>query len=148
LQKGKTMAQAKNGDTIKVHYTGRLVDGHIFSASTTHKPLAFTIGSGKVVPGFEQAVIGMSPGESKTVEIPMDQAYGSWHKEKVIVVDRDHFPEKVDPQPGQRLKLRQKDGRPVPVKVTGVTRYSVRLDANHPLAGKDLIFEIELLEII
>jgi peptidylprolyl isomerase len=142
------MAQAKNGDTIKVHYTGRLVDGHVFAASTDHKPLAFTIGSGKVVPGFEHAVIGMSPGESKTVEIPVEQAYGSWRKEKVIVVDRDHLPDKLDPQPGQRLKLRRKDGRPVPVEVTGVTRFSVRLDANHPLAGKDLIFEIELLEII
>jgi FKBP-type peptidyl-prolyl cis-trans isomerase 2 len=141
------MTQVKNGDTVRVHYTGKLADGKIFDTSTDREPLEFTVGGGRVIPGFGQAVVGMSPGESKTVEIPMDQAYGPWRKEKVVAIDRASFPENIEPQVGQRLALRQQDGRRVPVMVTGVTEFSVRLDANHPLVGKDLIFEIEIVEI-
>jgi len=142
------MTTVKHGDTVKVHYTGKLPDGKVFGTSMDRASVEFTIGKGKVIPGLEQAVVGMSPGESKTVVVPSDNAYGPWREERVIVVDRRRFPEGFDPQLGQRLKLRQRDGRPVPVKVTGVTEFSVRLDANHPLAGKDLIFDVELVEIV
>ena len=141
------MTQVRDGDTVRVHYTGKLADGKTFDTSTGREPLEFTVGSGQVIPGFEQAVVGMNVGESKTVEIPTDQAYGPWREEKVIAVDRASFPENIEPQVGQRLELRQKDGRRVPVIVTGVTEFSVRLDANHLLAGKGLIFDIEIVEI-
>jgi peptidylprolyl isomerase len=141
------MTPIKNGDTVQLHYTGKLRDGRIFDTSTDREPLELTVGGGKVISGFEQAVVGMSLGESTTVEIPMDQAYGPWRKDRVIVIDRDRFPEDLDLKLGQRLKLRQKDGKPLPAKVTGITEFSVRLDANHPLAGKDLVFDIEIIEI-
>ena len=140
------MTQVKHGDIVRVHYTGKLADGRTFDTSADRGPFEFTVGAGKVIPGFEQAVVGMAPGESTTVEIPTDQAYGPWRKEKVIAVDRASFPENIEPQVGQRLEL-QRNGRRVPVLVTGVTEYSVRLDANHSLAGKDLIFDIEIVEI-
>jgi FKBP-type peptidyl-prolyl cis-trans isomerase 2 len=140
------MTQVKDGDTVRVRYTGRLADGRTFDTSADRGPLEFTVGGGKVLAGFEQAVVGMAPGESKTVEIPTDQAYGPWRREKVIAVDRASFPENIEPQVGQRLEI-QRNGRRMTVLVTGVTEYSVRLDANHPLVGKDLIFDIEIVEI-
>jgi FKBP-type peptidyl-prolyl cis-trans isomerase 2 len=141
------VTQITDGDTVQLHYTGKLSDGRVFDTSTDGEPFELTVGSNKVMPGFEQAVVGMSPGESKTVEIPMDQAYGPWRKDRVIVIDRDRFPEAMELKLGQRLKLRQKDGRPLPATVTGITEFSVRLDANHPLAGKDLVFDIEIIDI-
>ncbi len=141
------MTRIKKGDTIRVRYTGRLSNGNIFGTSADPKALEFTVGEGKVVPGLEQAVVGMAPGEEKTVEIPAEKAYGPWREEKVIAIDRARLPDGIEPQVGGRLVLQQSDGRGVPVLVTGVTEFAVRFDANHPLAGKDLVFDIEVVEI-
>ena len=143
------MAQAQHGDKVKVHYTGRLDDGTVFDSSIISDPLEFTIGEREVVPGFEEAIIGMNPGESKTVTVPVDKAYGPRRDDMVMVVDREKFPPNIEPEVGQQLEIRQReDGRTIPVMVTDVSESSVTLDANHHLAGKDLIFNIQLLEII
>ncbi len=141
------MALAKQGDTIKVHYTGKLEDDTVFDTSIKRDPLQFTIGEGKVIPGFEQAVVGMKPGESKTTKIPADKAYGPHRKEMVIVVERNQFPAHLKPKAGQQLQIRKKDGQATVVMVTDVSESSVTLDTNHPLAGKDLTFDIQLIEI-
>ena len=142
------MAQAKHGDTVKVHYTGKLEDGTVFDTSINRDPLQFTIGEGQIIPGFEQAVVGMNPGESKTTKVPADKAYGSHHKEEVLVVDRNQFPVDLKPEVGQKLQIRQADGQTIVVTVTAVSESSVTLDANHPLAGKDLTFDIQLTELV
>lgn len=142
------MAQAKVGDTVRVHYTGKLDDGTIFDSSVGGDPMEFTIGEGRIIPGFEKSLIGMSPGESKTVEVPADQAYGPYLEEKVFEVERELFPEDLEPEVGQRLQILGADGRVTLVTVKKVSEDRVVLDANHPLAGKDLIFEIELVEIV
>jgi peptidylprolyl isomerase len=141
------MAQAKTGDKVKVHYTGKLNDGTVFDTSADREPLQFTIGQGQLIPGFEQAVVGMEPGESKSVEIPSDQAYGPHRDEMVMVVDRKEIPQDLDPKVNQRLQVRQQDGNTFAVTVTEVTDSNITLDGNHPLAGKDLTFEIKLAEI-
>ena len=141
------MAQAKTGDTVKVHYTGKLDDGTIFDTSAESEPLEFTIGEGQLIPDFEQAVVGMNPGEAKTVQIPSDKAYGPHHEQMVMVVDRSAFPVELEPKVDQRLQVRQQDGQEFAVTVTDVTESKVTLDANHPLAGKDLTFDIQLTEI-
>ncbi|MHC1585063.1 MAG: FKBP-type peptidyl-prolyl cis-trans isomerase [Candidatus Syntropharchaeia archaeon] len=142
------MAQAKIGDTVKVHYTGKLEDGTVFDTSIDREPLQFTIGERQIIPGFEEAVVGMSPGESKTTKIPSDKAYGPHHRELVVVVNRSQFPENFEPVVGEQLEIRQPGGHPILVMVTEVSESTVTLDANHPLAGKDLTFEIELVEIL
>ena len=142
------MAQAKKGDAVKVHHTGKFEDGKVFDSSVERDPLQFTIGKGQVIPGFEQAVIGMNPGESKTAKIPAGKAYGSYRKEMVGDVKRDQFPANLNPKTGQRLQLRQADGRTIKVMVIDVSESNVTLDANHPLAGKDLAFDIQLVEIV
>ncbi len=142
------MAQAKNGDTVKVHYTGKLNDGTVFDTSTDRDPLQFTIGQGQVIPGFEQAVVGMNSGESKTTKVSADKAYGPHRKEMVLVIERSQLPVDLKPKVGQQLQSRQADGRTIRVMVTDVSESSVTLDANHPLAGKDLTFDIQLVEIV
>ncbi len=142
------MAQAKHGDTVRVHYTGKLEDGTIFGSSANSDPLQFTIGEGRIIPGVEQAVIGMNPGESKTIKVPADKAFGPHHKEGVSVVNRSEFPDDLNPEVGQRLQIRQEDGEKTVVRVVAVSESSVTLDANHPLAGKDLTFDIQLHEIV
>jgi len=142
------MAGAKNGDTVKVHYTGKLEDGTVFDTSVERDPLQFTIGQGQVIPGFEQAVVGMNPGESKTSKIPADKAYGPHRKEMILVVDRNQIPVELKPKVGQQLQSRQAEGRTIRVTVTDVSESSVTLDANHPLAGKDLTFDIQLVEVV
>ncbi|MCW3141883.1 MAG: peptidylprolyl isomerase [Methanophagales archaeon] len=144
----KKMAQAKPGDTVKVHYTGKLEDGTVFDTSTDRDPLQFTIGERKIIPGFEQAVVGMNPGESKTIKVPMDEAYGPHREEMVMVVDRNQLPVDLIPEVGQQLQSRQPDGQTMVVTVIGVSESSVTVDANHPLAGKDLTFDILLVEIV
>jgi peptidylprolyl isomerase len=141
------MAQAKSGDTVKVHYTGKLDDGTEFDSSVEDSPLEFTLGEGELIPGFEEAVIGMSPGESKTVRIASAQAYGPHQEEMVLVVEHDQFPPHITPHLGQQLELRHPDGQAVSVTVTEVSPIGITLDANHPLAGQDLIFDIELVDI-
>ena len=142
------MAQAKTGDTVKVHYTGKLDDDTIFDTSADREPLQFTIGQGQLIPDFEQAVVGMNPGESKTIQIPSDKAYGPHHEQMVMVVDRSAFPAELEPKVDQRLQVRQQDGQEFAVTVTDVTESKVTLDGNHPLAGEDLSFDIQLTEIV
>ncbi len=141
------MAQAKTGDTVKVHYTGKLDDGTVFDNSANREPLQFTIGQGQLIPDFEQAVVGMEPGESKTIQIPSDNAYGPHHKEMIMVVDRGNFPAELEPKVDLMLQVRQENGQTFTVKVTDVSEDKVTLDGNHPLAGQDLTFDIQLAEI-
>jgi len=142
------MAQAKLGDTVKVHYTGKLEDGTVFDTSTDSDPLQFTIGEGQIIPGFEQAVVRMNPGESKTIKVPVDEAYGPHREEMVLVVNRNQLPADLIPEIGQQLQSRQPDGQTIVVTVTDISESSVTVDANHPLAGKDLTFDIQLIEIV
>ncbi|MDZ7699272.1 MAG: peptidylprolyl isomerase [Deltaproteobacteria bacterium] len=141
------MTAAKNGDTVKIHYTGKLNDGNVFDSSLEKDPLEFKVGDNQVIEGFEEAVIGMSPMENKTTTIPSDKAYGEYRDDMVIEVDKAQFPDNIDPEVGQQLELRQENGQKVVVSVADVNDSAVTLDANHPLAGKDLTFEIQLLEI-
>lgn len=142
------MAQATTGDTVRVHYTGTLTDGTTFDTSEGREPLEFTAGGGQVIPGFDQAVAGMEPGDTKTVDIPADEAYGPQRDEMMLQVTLDQFPEDMDPEVGQQLQLSQPDGQSVVVRVVDVQDDAVTLDANHPLAGEDLTFEITLVEIV
>jgi peptidylprolyl isomerase len=142
------MAQAKTGDVVKVHYTGKLDDGTVFDSSANREPLQFKIGEGQLIADFEQALVGMNPGDSKTVQIAADNAYGPYHEEMVIELDRKDLPENLEPKVDQKLQVRQESGQEFVVTVTEVTETSVTLDGNHPLAGKDLVFDIQLSEII
>ena len=142
------MAQAKIGDSVKVHYTGKLDDGTIFDSSVDREPLELTVGEAQVIPAFEEAIIDMGLNESKVITIPADKAYGAHDPEMVVTVDRARFPEDLQPQVGQQLQMRQEQDRVIVVTVTDVTESQVTLDANHPLAGKDLTFDIQLVEIV
>jgi FKBP-type peptidyl-prolyl cis-trans isomerase 2 len=142
------LPRQKNGDTVKIHYTGKLEDGTVFDTSNgPPEPLQFKIGEGKVIPGFEQAIAGMNTDDSKTTKIPAKNAYGPHLKEMVQSIDRTHFPEHIKPQIGQQLQIPQDDGKDILVKVAKVSESSVTLDAKHPLAGKDLTFDIQLVGI-
>ncbi len=142
------MPQAKQGDTVKVHYTGKLEDGTVFDSSLDREPLQFEIGENAVIEGFEQMVSGMNPGEKKTQTIPVEQAYGPHSEELLLEIERHELPKDLDPQVGQVLEGSKQDGERVSFKVKAVTEKTVTLDANHPLAGENLIFEIELIEIV
>ncbi|HDL20935.1 MAG TPA: peptidylprolyl isomerase [Nitrospirae bacterium] len=142
------MAQAKSGDTVKVHYSGFLEDGTIFDSSLQGDPFEFTLGESMVLPGFEEAIVGMDSGETKTFNIPSDEAYGPHREELVAVIERTQVPADIDPQAGMNLQLKSPDGNATSVVITEVSEESIILDANHPLAGKDLIFEIKLVEIL
>ena len=139
---------AKHGDTVKVHYTGKLDDGTVFDSSSDRDPLEFTIGEGLVIPGFERAVIGMNPGDSRTELIPNEQAYGPHLEEMVVVVDRQQMPAEIEPSIGQQLEVQQPSGQVIPVVITELSEEAITLDANHPLAGEDLTFDIQLVEIV
>lgn len=165
------MAQAKQGDTVRVHYTGTLTDGSIFDSSEVVEqdscgcncsssggcgtgsdcgcdPLEFTIGEGSVIPGFEKAVLGLAVGESIKVTIPADEAYGPRNDQMVAVVERAEMDGEINPIEGQQLEVVLQDGSSMPVLITEVTETTVTLDANHPLAGQDLTFSIKLVEIV
>ena len=141
------MAQAKEGDVVRVNYTGKLEDGTVFDTSENREPLDFTIGEEKVIPGFEQAVVGMEPGETKTETLPPERAYGSRREDMVMQMNRDEIPENVDPAVGQELQLRMQNGQTVPVRIADLSDEAVTIDANHPLAGRTLVFDIELLDV-
>ncbi len=141
------MAQAKLGDTVKVHYTGKLDDGTVFDSSANGEPLEFTIGDGNIIPGFEKAVVGMSPGDSKTELIPVEQAYGEHREDMIVVIDRAQMPPEMEPEIGQQLQIQQQSGQAIPVVITDISDSEITLDANHPLAGEDLTFDIQLVEI-
>jgi len=142
------MAQAKDGDTIKVHYTGKLDDGSVFDTSADRDPLEFKLGEDQIISGFEKAVIGMEPGEKSTVTVPAEEAFGPHREEMVIEVKKEDFPADLDPKIGQKLNLHHSDDQTIIVTVTEVGENTVTLDGNHPLAGKDLTFDIELVEIV
>ncbi|MBT4501380.1 MAG: peptidylprolyl isomerase [Gemmatimonadetes bacterium] len=142
------MAEATQGDTVKVHYTGKLDSGMVFDSSVDRDPLEFTIGEGQIIPGFEDAVIGMGPGEATTTTIPPEQAYGPYREDMTMQVERSQLPKDLEPEIGQRLQGQQENGETVHFAITEVSEESVTLDGNHPLAGKELIFEIELVEIV
>lgn len=141
------MPQAQPGDTVTVHYTGRLQDGTVFDSSQDGEPLTFTLEGGQVIPGFEQGVLGMVPGESRTVDIPCQLAYGAHDDDLMIQIDRSQFPDNIEPEVGQHFEVGQADGSTLLVTVAGVSPGQITLDANHPLAGKDLTFDIELVSI-
>ncbi|MBN2468112.1 MAG: peptidylprolyl isomerase [Deltaproteobacteria bacterium] len=142
------MVQAKSGDTVRVHYTGKYDDGTVFDTSTGNEPLQFTIGEGEIIKGFEQAIVGMDVGELKSTTIVAGEAYGSYHQELIVVVDRGELPSYLNLEVGQRLQLTPEEGRMIVMTVTEITEASVTLDGNHPLAGKDLTFDIELVEVL
>jgi peptidylprolyl isomerase len=141
------LSKAKNGDTVKVHYTGKLNDGSVFDSSENREPLEFQLGSGQLIPGFEKAVNGMTVGDSTTVTIPANEAYGEVNEELILSVEKDRLPADIQPEVGMQLQVQQPNGQPVPVVISDVTGSIVKLDANHPLAGKDLTFFIEVVEI-
>ena len=139
---------AKRGDTVRVHYTGRLEDGIVFDTSLGRDPVEFILGAGQVIPGFEDAVVGMTPGEAKAVKVLAEQAYGLYRPELVLEISRDEVPPDLDLEVGLQLVLREPQGPLIPVTVTNLTESTVTLDANHPLAGQDLTFDIQLVEIL
>jgi peptidylprolyl isomerase len=170
------MAQTKTGDKVTVHYTGRLEDGSVFDSSEgaaeqPHEhdccggskksggdgcggdkqgaePLEFVIGAGQLIPKFEAAVIGLKRGDSVTVVIPADEAYGQRAEEMVAVIERSEIPADINPEPGHQMEVILEDGSPFPVLVTEVTESTITLDGNHPLAGRDLTFSIRLVDIL
>ena len=138
---------AQQGDTVKVHYTGRLDDGSVFDSSEGGAPLEFTIGGGQMIPGFEQGVVGMETGEARTVIIAADQAYGIYQPQGVIEVPRSDIPASIPLEVGMQLQATGRDGRPAYMTVLELSADRVKLDGNHPLAGKDLTFDLQLVAI-
>jgi peptidylprolyl isomerase len=149
------MAQVKEGDRVKVHYTGRLDDGTVFDSSECaeddcgcgHGPIEFTVGQGQVIPGFEAGVKGLSVGESKTIHIPVEEAYGERQEEMVAVVPRGDLPPEMKPEVGQQLEVTQEDGQLFQVIIVDVNDETITIDANHPLAGQALNFDLKVVEI-
>lgn len=141
------MTQAKSGDTVRIHYTGTLTNGTQFDSSAGRDPLEFELGAGQIIPGLEAEIDGMTVGEKKTVTVPADQAYGARVEEAVHEVERTQIPDDISLEVGAELQASGQDGRTMRLRVVGLTEEHVTLDANHPLAGEDLVFEVELLEI-
>jgi peptidylprolyl isomerase len=141
------MTEARKGNAVKVHYTGKLKDGTVFDSSLERDPLQFTLGEGKMIPGFEKAVEGMKTGDKVTTEIPSQEAYGDRRDDLVVEIEKEKVPDNIEPKVGQQLSIKQPNGSQIPVVVTETKPESVILDANHPLAGKDLLFEIELVDV-
>ena len=141
------MSTAQNGNHVKVHYTGKLTDGTVFDSSQGREPLAFTLGQGNMIPGFEKGVLGMAVGDTKTVNIQPEEAYGERRDDLLIKVPIDQVPADITPEIGMQLAVNQPDGRQVPVVIAEVNEIEITLDANHHLAGRELVFEIELVEV-
>jgi peptidylprolyl isomerase len=142
------MQQVKSGDTVKVHYHGRLSDGTTFDSSEGRQPLEFEVGTGMVIKGFDNGVLGMSIGDKKTIEIPVEEAYGPEDPQMVMDFPIDRFPADMQPEVGMQLNMSDGSGQNFPVVIKEVKTDTVVLDANHPLAGEDLIFDLELVEIV
>lgn len=141
------MTQAKAGDTVRIHYTGTLADGSVFDSSEGRDPLEFQLGAGAIIPGLDRAIDGMIVGDQKTVTIACAEAYGDYQPEARQDVPRDQFPDDIPLDPGTMLQMQTPDGRAMPVTVAEVTDQAVTLDANHPLAGKDLTFAVEVVSV-
>lgn len=142
------MQTAKKGDKVKVHYHGKLTDGTTFDSSEGRSPLEFEIGSGQVIPGFDEGVTGLQVGEKRTVHIPAEQAYGPASDEQIVEFPRNQFPPDMTPEVGMPLQMSNDQGQTFQVVIKEIKDDVVVLDANHPLAGKDLVFDIELVDII
>ncbi len=142
------MQQVQNGDKVKVHYHGKLRSGETFDSSEGREPLEFTVGEGQVIPGFDQGVMGMQVGDKRTVEIDVQNAYGEKSQEMVIEFPKAQFPDDMNPEVGMQLMMNNGEGQQFPVTITELKEESVMLDANHPLAGQELVFDIELVEIV
>lgn len=138
----------KNGDRVAVHYTGKLSDGSVFDSSRDRDPLEFVLGQRNVIPGFEKAILGMESGETKTATVPASEAYGEHQPEMIVEFERDKIPPDLDVQVGQQLQVQTTSGQSLPARVIDTSDSGVTLDANHPLAGKDLTFEIEVVKIV
>jgi peptidylprolyl isomerase len=141
------MTTAKQGDTVRIHYTGTLNDGTVFDSSQGRDPLEFEVGSGTIIPGLDFAIPGMNVGDLKTVNVPADQAYGPVNDQALQAVPRADIPADIPLEVGVQLQMQTPDGQVVPVTVADLNETEVTLDANHPLAGKDLNFDIEIVEI-
>lgn len=142
------MTQAQNGQTVKVHYTGKLADGRTFDSSREREPIEFTLGEGQIIPGFEAGVVGMEPGETRELTVEPAEAYGDRHDALVQAVPRADIPADIDVSVGSRLQVQQPDGQTTVVTVIESNDQTVTLDGNHPLAGTTLHFEVELLEVL
>ncbi|TCD13113.1 FKBP-type peptidyl-prolyl cis-trans isomerase [Oricola cellulosilytica] len=141
------MSEAQHGDTVHIHYTGKLSDGTVFDTSEGREPLKFELGAGQVIPGLDKAMRGMEVGATKTVTIEVDEAYGPHHEEGVHVVERSSLPPEVETQPGTQLQASSPDGNVINLTVVAADDKTVTMDANHPLAGKDLTFDIKLVAV-
>ncbi|GAB4259052.1 MAG: peptidylprolyl isomerase [Pararhodobacter sp.] len=141
------MTQAQAGNTVHFHYTGTLSDGTVFDSSQGREPLSFTLGSGQIIPGLDAAIAGMSAGEKKTVTIPADQAYGPHNPQNVQQIPRAQIPDHIPTEPGTTLQMQTPQGQAIPVVVTAADDETVTLDANHPLAGRDLTFAVEIVAV-
>ena len=142
------MQQVQSGDKVKVNYTGKLRNGETFDSSEGREPLEFTVGGGQVIKGFDQGVMGMQVGDKRTVEIEVVDAYGEKNQDMVIEFPKTQFPADMKPEAGMQLMMNNGEGQSFPVLVKEVKEETVLLDANHPLAGEDLVFDIELVEIV
>ena len=141
------MQQVKNGDTVRVHYHGKLTDGSTFDSSEGRDPLEFTVGSGQVIKGFDDAMLNMQPGEKKTVNIPVEQAYGQRNNDMIMEYPKSEFPADMNPEVGMELHMSDNMGNVFPVVIAEVQQEMVMLDANHPLAGRSLHFAVEVADV-
>lgn len=142
------MSTAKSGDIVRIHYTGTLTDGTQFDSSAGREPLGFRLGAGQIIPGLEREIAGMAVGEKKSATIAATDAYGPYNPGQVQEVPRSALPPEIQPETGMQLQATTADGQPVNLVVTAVAEESITVDGNHPLAGKDLVFEVELVEIV
>lgn len=145
--KNNIMSQVKENDTVKVHYTGKLADGQVFDTSEGKEPIEFTLGQGQLIPGFEKGLLDMKLNEKKTVNIPKEEAYGEPRAELVQEVEKSQLPEEIKPEVGMGLVSKTPDGQEMNLVVSEVKEDTIVVDGNHPLAGKDLIFDLEVVEI-
>ncbi|MFD0975644.1 FKBP-type peptidyl-prolyl cis-trans isomerase [Salinimicrobium gaetbulicola] len=141
------MSQVKQNDTVRVHYTGKLTDGQIFDSSLEREPIEFTMGQGQLIPGFEKGLLDMKVNEKKTINIPAEEAYGEPRPELIQEVEKSQLPEEIKPEPGMGLVSKSPDGHEMNLVVTEVKEDTIVVDGNHPLAGKDLVFDLEVVEI-
>ncbi|MDR6302109.1 FKBP-type peptidyl-prolyl cis-trans isomerase [Mesonia maritima] len=141
------MSQVKQNDTVKIHYTGKLNDGQVFDSSLEREPIEFTVGGGQIIPGLEKGLIDMKVNEKKTIQIPQDEAYGEAKDELFMEVPKSQLPQEIQPEVGMGLVSKNPDGTERQLRVAEVKEEAIVVDANHPLAGKDLTFEVELVEI-
>jgi len=142
------MSEAKTGDTVRIHYTGKLTDGSEFDSSAGRDPLEFTVGAGQIIPGLDREIAGMAVGDTKTVNVAADEAYGPHDPQAVQEVPRSAVPGNIDLVVGKRLQATTADGGQMVVTIAAVSEETITMDANHPLAGEDLVFEVELVEIV